>query len=955
MKQGRKVLAAFLAVVMVITMMGCFDAAKETNVRADENTYYAGNPIITSMFTADPSAHVWEEGGRIYIYASHDIFPSRGCDLMDKYHVFSSDNMVTWRDEGEILSSDDVSWGRPEGGFMWAPDAAYENGTYYFYFPHPTGSGDDWNNTWRIGLATSSSPASGFTCADDGYVKKQDGTPYVTGIDPCVFKDDDGTYYLYTGGGSTCYVAKLQKDMQTLAEEPVLISNTLDDFHEGMWVFKKDGIYYAMYADNTAGQNLMRYSTASSPYGPWKSGGVILDATGCDTTHGSIAEYKGHWYLFYHNCEISGNGTLRSVCIDEVHFNSDGSIQKVQQTKQGVAAVDYVNPDEIGAASSSPDPSKFTEKTDYSVSSAEIGGGATRGNGVVENLHYEGSYVEWSNVNGGKGGQAMLTVYYGTPDGATSLVNSSGDTAGDGYFLKFDKTTGWGDHTGVATCFIDLNAGTNNTVKLTCGMGGVNITGMSISLPDQNAQETEKPTEAPTEKPTEKPTETPTQPQEPEEYQVTMEGLAWKNAQGSTELKEGDNVTFSALLYNNSSVNIPAGQAVGFKAVVDGSATVSGIYTGGLKAGETVKVSTSTTWAAAYGGHTVVATVNDTDSTITKSFNVGKKEVTFPQSTGGYDLVVTNLEYDKASIAAGDRVLFTATVTNIGDQDAPSNGQPLGVRIHFDGNESVLVWNDQHLTGLKAGESVKLTMTGGTNNDIYWTATAGTHTATAWVNDQTSRYPNEVNFNNNQTNFTITVPSPAMIENPDEPDDLDNIVIVPPVKESRIRIDGYQISTTLGGFRTVYSVSDPSEQVESLGLVYGLTDYITESDMVVGSSTNKVFDYAATEIGKMGMSIAGDDYESYAMTMQFDKQQVKFLSDKISVRAYAKLKDGTYIYSSIQTTSIYDVADYLYQNRRMNTFDSHNYLYNNILTVVTPDYKEVDYNWNDVVVTPDDI
>jgi beta-xylosidase len=163
MKQGRKVFATFLAVVMSITMMGSFDVANETEVRADENTYYAGNPIITNIFTADPSAHAWEANGKLYIYASHDIFPSKGCDLMDKYHVFSTDNMVTWKDEGEILSSDDVSWGRPEGGFMWAPDAAYKDGTYYFYFPHPTGSGDAWNSTWRIGIAKSSSPASGFT------------------------------------------------------------------------------------------------------------------------------------------------------------------------------------------------------------------------------------------------------------------------------------------------------------------------------------------------------------------------------------------------------------------------------------------------------------------------------------------------------------------------------------------------------------------------------------------------------------------------------------------------------------------------------------------------------------------------------------------------------------------------------------------------------------------------
>nr|WP_218834979.1 family 43 glycosylhydrolase [Paenibacillus sp. E222] len=100
------------------------------------------NPAITSIYTADPSAHVWNDG-KIYIYASHDMDPARGCDLMDRYHVFSSEDMVHWLDEGEILRSDDVSWGRPEGGFMWAPDCAYKNGTYYFYYPHPSDS--NWN------------------------------------------------------------------------------------------------------------------------------------------------------------------------------------------------------------------------------------------------------------------------------------------------------------------------------------------------------------------------------------------------------------------------------------------------------------------------------------------------------------------------------------------------------------------------------------------------------------------------------------------------------------------------------------------------------------------------------------------------------------------------------------------------------------------------------------------
>ena len=92
----------------------------------------AQNPFIKDIYTADPSAHVWADG-RLYVYPSHDVAPPRGCDLMDKYHVYSTDDMVHWKDHGQILESDQVSWGRPEGGFMWAPDCAYKNGTYYFY------------------------------------------------------------------------------------------------------------------------------------------------------------------------------------------------------------------------------------------------------------------------------------------------------------------------------------------------------------------------------------------------------------------------------------------------------------------------------------------------------------------------------------------------------------------------------------------------------------------------------------------------------------------------------------------------------------------------------------------------------------------------------------------------------------------------------------------------------
>ncbi|MDR0574301.1 MAG: glycoside hydrolase N-terminal domain-containing protein [Tannerella sp.] len=281
------------------------------------------NPFVRDMYAADPSARVWADG-RLYVYPSHDVDPPRGCDLMDKYHVYSTDDMINWIDHGEILRSDQVTWGRPEGGFMWAPDCAYKNGTYYFYFPHPSGS--DWNNTWKIGIATSNKPASDFKV--QGYIE---GLPEFAMIDPCIFIDDDGQAYFYYGGGSRCMGGKLKENMMEL-DGTLQNMEGLDDFHEATWVHKRNGIYYLSYSDNERRGNRMKYAISNNPLGPWKYQGVYLETTGSGTNHGSIVEYKGEWYAFYHNCDLSGMGNLRSICFDKLYYKPDGSIQKVIQT-----------------------------------------------------------------------------------------------------------------------------------------------------------------------------------------------------------------------------------------------------------------------------------------------------------------------------------------------------------------------------------------------------------------------------------------------------------------------------------------------------------------------------------------------------------------------------------------------------------------------------------------------
>ncbi len=301
------------------------------------NGYSQQNPFIRHMYTADPSARVWADG-RLYVYASHDIAPPRGCDLMDQYHVFSTDDMVNWVDHGEILRAGQVPWGRPEGGFMWAPDCVYKNGTYYFYFPHP--SETNTGKSWKIGVATSKYPAKDFVV--QGYVKGVESL-----IDPNVFIDEDGQAYIYQGGGGTCLGGKLKDNMMEV-DGSMQKMEGLEDFHEATWVFKRNGIYYLSYSDNhdenwndgVKGDNRMRYAVSKSPLGPWEYKGIYMEPTNSYTDHGSVVEYKGQWYAFYHDSSLSllnggFNDWLRSVCVDKLYYNEDGTIQMVKQTKEG--------------------------------------------------------------------------------------------------------------------------------------------------------------------------------------------------------------------------------------------------------------------------------------------------------------------------------------------------------------------------------------------------------------------------------------------------------------------------------------------------------------------------------------------------------------------------------------------------------------------------------------------
>jgi hypothetical protein len=273
--------------------------------------------------------------GRVYVYPSHDIPvpPGSGARAnwfcMEDYHVFSSENLTDWTDHGVICNQTNVPWLNRKGYDMWAPDCVFRNDTYYFYFP--VGG--------RIGVATAPKPYGPWKVHDQPVTGAR-------GIDPCVLADDDGTYYMFTGG---IQVGKLKENMLELEGGQQRIANLpTPGLIEGSWVFKRNGTYYLTYPHavrNAEGKEAERleYSISTNALGPYTWVGVITDqnASGCWTEHHSIVEYKGQWYLFYHDKDLSPNfDKNRSIRADKLFFNDDGTIQKVIPTLRGVGIVD---------------------------------------------------------------------------------------------------------------------------------------------------------------------------------------------------------------------------------------------------------------------------------------------------------------------------------------------------------------------------------------------------------------------------------------------------------------------------------------------------------------------------------------------------------------------------------------------------------------------------------------
>lgn len=292
------------------------------------------NPIIKHKYTADPAALVYKD--RVYIYAGHDEPPAkREGYVMHEWLLFSSSDMVNWEEHPSPMNVKAFEWAKDDA---WASQVVEKNGKFYWYVAISHGA----VHGKAIGVAVADNPAGPFKDARGSAIITNDMTTDVKiswdDIDPSVIIDDDGQAYLFWGN-TQCYYAKLKDNMIEL-DGPIMKVEGLPRFTEAPWIHKKNGFYYLSYAYQFPEK--IAYSMSKSIHGPWVFKGILNEVAGnSNTNHQAIIDFKGKSYFIYHNGSIptEGGSFRRSVCIDYLYYNKDGSMKKVQMSTTGVASV----------------------------------------------------------------------------------------------------------------------------------------------------------------------------------------------------------------------------------------------------------------------------------------------------------------------------------------------------------------------------------------------------------------------------------------------------------------------------------------------------------------------------------------------------------------------------------------------------------------------------------------
>lgn len=389
----------------------------------------ADNPIIQTIYTADPAPYVYND--TLWLFADHDEDAASSFFLMKEWRLYSSTDAVNWQDFGVIASlASTFKWATDRA---WAPQTVQRNGVFYMYCPVQLSSG-----AMAIGVATSKTITGPYQDAL--------GKPLVqnNNIDPTVFIDDDGQAYMYWANPGLYYI-KLNQDMISYSSPIVSVNPKPNGLTEAPWFYKRNGKYYLAYASNGIPESIS-YSTSTSPTGPWTGkGGTIMGSSGSSfTNHEGIVDYKNHSLFFYHNGALPGGGGYhRSICIEDFTYGSDGSIPSIKMTTAGAAQIGSLNP------------YVQTSATTIAFSSGVKTEKYSEGFMDVTNTNANGAYIKVKGVDFGTAVAASLSV----------RVASSGSGK---------LTASLGSRTGivVATCNVAATGGTQKWTTITCPVTG---------------------------------------------------------------------------------------------------------------------------------------------------------------------------------------------------------------------------------------------------------------------------------------------------------------------------------------------------------------------------------------------------------------------------------------------------------------------------------------------------
>jgi arabinoxylan arabinofuranohydrolase len=484
----------------------------------------ADNPIVQTKYTADPAPMVYND--TVFLYTGHDEDDATGFKMLN-WLLYTSTDMVNWTDRGSVASLKAFKWAPNNGA--WAAHVVYRNGKFYMYCPiHLKG----------IGVLVSNSPYGPFT--------DPLGKPLINNsvddIDPTVFIDDDGQAYMYWGNPS-CYYVKLNPDMISYSGGINKISSKPSDYQEGPWLYKRNGNYYLAYASTCCPEGI-GYAMSKSPAGPWTWKGKIMDPNSASSgNHPGIIDYKGKTYCFGFNYYLNSLETTvhrerRSVCVDLMSYNADGTIVKMPWwSKSGAPQIGTLNP------------YLQTEAETICYSSGVKTESCSEGGMDVCNIE-NGDYIKVKGVNFGSGANAFN-------------ARMASATSGGNIEIRLDSLTG----TLVGTCAVSGTGGWQNWVTKSCTVSGatgthdlyLKFTGGSGFLFNVNWWKFNSNNVSPTPTQTVEPTPTPTQTIEPTPTPTPSPTVSQKPTGCSVSYSQSDwgsGASVSVTIKNNGTTDI---------------------------------------------------------------------------------------------------------------------------------------------------------------------------------------------------------------------------------------------------------------------------------------------------------------------------------------------------------------------------------------------------------------